>query len=841
MERRSCNRWCSAVPPNVPRATYRVQLHRNFTLDDAAGLVDYLAELGISHLYCSPYLQARPGSKHGYDIVDHRKISDELGGSQAHARLIEQLKQHEMGHILDLVPNHMTITERSNALWWDVLKNGPYSEYAGFFDIDWDPPEARLRRNILIPILGDHYGRVLEKREIQLEHDGGEVVIRYYEHVLPVAPGSIEYAIGEGATTEEAIRRVNEDIDALHSLLELQHYRLAFWKTAGKELNYRRFFAINDLAALRMDNGVVFDHVHELVLDLVEQGRLEGLRIDHIDGLRYPTRYLRELRDRAPRAYIVVEKILEPTEELRRDWPIQGTTGYDFLNRVGALFVDADGLGSLTEFYEEFTGEIVDLEEQRRAKKMQMIETEFGGEVERLTDLFVTVCETHRQYRDYTRAELREALRETVAAFPVYRTYVDPKIGLTTDDTRYVQEALASARAQRPDLDGELFELLGQILLLNIEGPEAEALALRFQQTTGPVVAKGIEDTLFYTFNRLISLNDVGGDPGRFALSLEEFHQQSRRAQENWPLAMLASSTHDTKRAEDVRSRIGLLAEIPEQWAETVGRWARMNDKHKRNDLPDRNAEYLLYQTLVGAWPLGVRRATVFMQKVVREAKVHTSWIDREPTYEAAVHGFTERVVGDRDFQDDLERFMRSLVVPGYVTSLAQTLIKLTSPGVPDFYQGCEVWNLALVDPDNRRWVDYGSRRDLLRRVKTMDARQAWAERDSGAPKMFITHRSLGLRRERPDAFGPQADYVPLLASGSRADHLVAYRRGDDVIAIAPRLVLRLDNEWADTRLALPAGRWHDRLSDSTWSGIAAVADLLQDFPVALLVRQPSN
>ena len=631
-------------------------------------------------------------------------------------------------------------------------------------------------------------------------------------------------------------------MEALHALLELQYYRLAYWRTAGQELNFRRFFAINDLAALRIDHAEVFDRVHELVLRMVDDGRLQGLRIDHIDGLRYPTRYLSRLRARAPEAYTVVEKILEPAEELHDQWPIEGTTGYDFCNRVTALFVDPAGEQPMTDAYTRFVEEDIDLDAERRRTKMLMIDTEFGGEVERLTDLFVAVCERERWFRDYTRTELREALRATATAFPVYRTYVDPEFPTRDQDVRYVQEAIASARSTRTDLDGELFDLLHEILLLRVPGPEAEALAVRFQQTTGPVVAKGVEDTLFYRFNRLVSLNEVGGDPDRFGLTLDEFHEQNLLTQQRWPQTMLASSTHDTKRSEDVRCRIGLLSEIPEAWAAAVEQWSRMNFKHKRGGLPEANLEYLLYQTLVGAWPLGVRRATVFMQKACREAKVHTSWIDRNPTYEAAVHGFTERVVGDRDFQDVLEEFVRPLVRPGHITSLAQTLIKLTCPGVPDFYQGCEIWDLSLVDPDNRRRVDFPQRRELLDQIKRSDAAAALADWRGGAPKLFLIHRALSLRALRPEAFGRDGAYQPLLAGGRHADRVVAYLRGTDVIAVTPRLVMGLmgeaeNLEWANTALPLPPGNWTDRLSGNTHTGTVAMDAMLRDFPVALLER----
>ncbi|MFP5352546.1 MAG: malto-oligosyltrehalose synthase, partial [Actinomycetota bacterium] len=540
------------MSPEV-RATYRVQLHKGFTLDDAAAIVPYLARLGISHLYCSPYLQARSGSTHGYDVVDQSRVNAELGGQEAHDRLCATLAEHGMGHILDVVPNHMTVTDRANSWWWDVLKHGPDSRYAAYFDIDWDPPEQKLRRTILIPVLGDHYGRVLEAGDIRLESEGDELLVRYYEHVLPLAPGSL----GE-ASTDEA----NGDVDLLHEVLERQHYRLAFWRAAGQELNYRRFFSINDLAALRMDNPNVFDDVHRLVVSFVREGKLDGLRIDHIDGLRDPEGYLVQLRSWAPEAYIVVEKILEPGEELRREWPVEGTTGYDFLNLVNGLFVNPAAEDDFTSIYEEVIGDPLDVEQLRHDNKMLLMKTELAADIERLTELFATVCEEHRSFRDYTRHEMRTVLREVIACFPVYRTYVSAAGGRKTEtDIAYIREATGRAQGHLPHLEDNLLKFLADILLLEVKGEAAQELAMRFQQTTGPVMAKGVEDTTFYIYNRFVALNEVGGDPGRFGVSLDRFHDAMTSAQRNFPRAMLASSTHDTKRSEDVRARLALLSE----------------------------------------------------------------------------------------------------------------------------------------------------------------------------------------------------------------------------------------------------------------------------------------
>src|SRR5680860_1279092 len=627
-------------PPTSPRATYRVQLHAGFGFDDAAAIVPYLAKLGISHLYCSPYLQARAGSTHGYDVVDHARFNEELGGAEAHGRLLDALREHGMGQILDIVPNHMAINDSANAWWWDILKLGPHSLYASFFDIDWDPPEDKLRRKILVPILGDHYGRVLEAGEVQFGYAEGEPVARYFEHTLPLAPG----------TEPGDIDSVNRDVEAVHDVLEEQNYRLARWRVASEELNYRRFFAINDLAALRAENPEVFRQTHALILDLVERGELQGLRIDHIDGLRRPAEYLAKLRAAAPDVYIVVEKILEPDEALP-DWPVQGTTGYDFLNRLNGLFVDPAGAGALTSVYETFTGDVADLDDQRRTKKLALANSELASDLERLTDLLAEICERHRRYRDYTQRELRSALVETMAAFPVYRTYVNPasrSVGET--DRRVIEKAIETARSRREDLEVELFDLLRDVLLLRFDQPAENNLAMRFQQVTGAVMAKGVEDTLFYTYNRLTSLNEVGGDPGRFGVSPDEFHRANAAAQREWPVAMLATSTHDTKRSEDVRVRISLLSQLPDRWGSAVGRWSEMNMRHRTRDRPSRGDEYLLYQTLVGAWPLGVGRATDFMTKAAKEAKLHTSWIDPDEDYDAALRSFVEAALGDDAF-----------------------------------------------------------------------------------------------------------------------------------------------------------------------------------------------
>ncbi len=543
----------------------------------------------------------------------------------------------------------------------------------------------------------------------------------------------------------------------------------------------------------------------------------------------------------------MVEKILEPGELLRESWPVQGTTGYDFLNLAGGLFVDPMGKEPLTDLYTELAGESPAWEDLVREKKLLVLSELLASDVNRLAEVFLQVCESHRRFRDYTRFELRQAIREVVACFPVYRTYVRAEAGqVSAADERYVEEAIEAARARRPDLDPELLDFFRDLLLLRHRGDEAREaraaeteLVMRFQQLTGPAMAKGVEDTAFYNFHRLVSLNEVGGSPGVFGVSLEEFHRACAENQRRWPAAMLATSTHDTKRSEDVRARISLLSEIPDRWGETVRRWFERNEKHRRNGWPDRNAEYLLYQTLVGAWPLSVERAAAYMEKATREAKVHTAWTRVNAEYEEAVREFVQRLLEDRDFIADLEAFVAPLVEPARICSLAQTLLKIAAPGVPDFYQGSEIWDLSLVDPDNRRPVDYELRRRLLEDLKRgMTPEEILARMDEGLPKLWVIRQGLHLRRRRPELFGRQADYQPLRAAGPRADHAVAFARGGGVAVVVPRLVIRLGGNWDGTAVDLPPGRWRDELTgEEAAGGRRSVADLLARFPVALLSR----
>jgi len=894
----------AARTPVVPLSTYRVQLTPSFGFDDAAVIAGYLSDLGVSHLYSSPVLQAAPGSTHGYDVVDHSRVSAELGGEAGHARMCDALAAAGLGQVLDVVPNHMAVAGPENAWWWDVLENGPASVYAAYFDVDWDPPESKLRHTVLLPILGDHYGRVLEAGELRLVRRGGSFTVGYHGHIVPVAPRSLDRLLvsaAEGcdspelesvgvafgrlpiatATDRESVRvrhrdkevlrsrlaelcadqpalaaavdarveAMNHDWDALDALLDRQNYRLAYWRTAGREVDYRRFFDINTLVGVRVEDPHVFDDTHALVLEWLDKGIIDGLRIDHPDGLLDPEGYLRRLHDAGGGRWVVVEKILEPGERLPPSWPVAGTTGYDFLARVGGLFVDPGGREPILSLYAEVTGRSTDFEEVVLAKKHLALRDILAADLNRLTGLFVQVCERHRRYRDYTRHELHEALREVLACFPVYRTYVRPADGsVSDDDVAHVEAAAAAAAARRPEIEEELFAFLADLLLLRYRGVtapgipapvgEVEAeLVARFQQLSGPVMAKGVEDTAFYDHVPLVSLNEVGDFPGRWGTPVDEFHRACAEAALQWPGSMLATGTHDTKRSEDVRARLHLLSEIPDRWAEAIGRWRAMNDCHRTApDLPDSNAEYLLYQIAVGAWPLPAERAVAYMAKAAKEAKAHTSWIDPDPAYDEALRSFVEGVAGGDDFAGDLAAFVEPLVTPGRVTSLAQALVKLTAPGVPDTYQGTELWDLSLVDPDNRRPVDYGARRRLLRELPGLDAAAIWARADEGLPKLKVVREALHLRRRRPSAFGAEGSYTPLVASGAKAAHVVAFVRGQQVATVVPRLVLGLAGDWGGTTVDLPAGRWRSVLTGTDVDGgRVRLADLFAAFPVALL------
>jgi (1->4)-alpha-D-glucan 1-alpha-D-glucosylmutase len=879
------------VPTDI-RATYRVQLHKGFGFEEARQQVEYLEKLGVSHLYCSPVLQAAPGSTHGYDVVDHSQVNEELGGAEGYALLSAALRARGLGQLLDIVPNHMAIITPQNRWWWDVLENGPSSRYAAYFDVDWDPPEAKHRNTVLLPILEDQYGRVLEKSLIGVARQGGTFTIRYHDHEWPVAPRSVDSILAAAAETagsdelaflgdaqgrlaastatdvvairrrhrhkevlrrmverlcaerpgvaaaiDAEVQRVNADPAALHALLDRQNYRVAYWRSAAGDLGYRRFFDVNSLIGLRVETERVFFDTHHLVLGWLEEGIVDGVRIDHPDGLRDPAAYLHRLRSARPAAWVVVEKILEAGESLPENWPVEGTTGYDFMARASTLFVDPQGEPALTALYAELTGEPTVYAEVLRVQKHRVLRDVLGSDVNRLTALLAEICEEHRNFRDYTRHDLHEVLRELIACFPVYRTYVTAEAeGASAQDEKYVGEAIAEVRRRRPEFDGRLLDFLAELLLRRVPGEQETEFVLRFQQTTSPAMAKGAEDTTFYVYNRLVSLNEVGGDPGRFGLSVADFHEASRAAQWKWPRGLLATSTHDSKRGEDVRARINLLSEIPEAWADVARGWFERNRRHWGAETPDLNTEYLFYQTLVGTWPIETPRIKAYMEKAAREAKSRTSWTSPDAAYESLLQAFVDGVMSDEAFRREMDAFVSTLLEPGRTSSLAQVLLKMTSSGVPDLYQGTELWDSSLVDPDNRRPVDFALRQRLLGEMEGLSVESVMARTDEGLPKLWLITRALRLRRARPRAFGPQGEYVPLATSGAAADHVVAFSRGGEVVTVVPRLQLRLRGDWADTRLTLPDGVWRHELTGEDFPGGAtAPGPLFARFPVALL------
>lgn len=881
--------------PLEPVATYRLQLRPEFDFDRAVDVVPYLAELGVSHVYASSYLQAASGSAHGYDVVDPTRVNAELGGDAARRRLGAALEGANMGQLLDVVPNHMAIVANQNPWWWDVLENGPSSRFAMYFDVDWEASEERWPNKVLLPVLQNHYGRVLEALELQLKHADGVFTLHYAEQSFPLDPstlGELLAAASQAAGSEllgfiaescarlprptvtdrqlverrhrdrdvilqllgrvcrdepaaaiaidTEVARLNADPDALDRLIDRQNYRLALWRTAGRDLGYRRFFDINSLAGLRVEEEEVFHATHALPIAWTREASVHGLRIDHVDGLRDPAQYFQRLRQACPDAWIVAEKILKRGEVLPADWQVAGTTGYDFLNLVGGLFVDPRGEVPLTRLLQECTGEAGDFAAIVYESKRLVLKELLGSELNRLVSLFVDICEQHRRHRDYTHHELYQALLETATCFPVYRSYVRAADGSMSEaDIRYVSEAIAQAQSHRPEQDPELFQFLQELLLLRRAGALEGELAMRFQQLTGPAMAKGVEDTAYYRYHRLVSLNEVGGDPCRFGVSVAEFHQACLRTQARHPRTLLASSTHDTKRGEDARARLMLLSEIPERWAQTVKRWMQLNRRHRRDDLPDRNCEYLFYQTLVGAWPIDTRRMSAYMEKAVREAKTHTSWTEPQPAYEAAVRGFVTAALDDEEFRADLEGFVRPLVAPGRINSLAQTLLKLTAPGVPDIYQGAELWDLRLVDPDNRGPVDFARRAAMLNELAGLTVEQIVARSDEGLPKLWVIRQALHLRRGHPQLFGSDGNYRPADVCGTKAAHALAYFLGQDVAVVVPRLVLGLSGDWGDASFELPPGRWRNVLTgDRLEGGRTKIASILERFAVGLLCRE---
>jgi (1->4)-alpha-D-glucan 1-alpha-D-glucosylmutase len=845
MEERSPARRALREPASPPAATYRLQFSRAFRFGDAEALVPYLARLGISHVYASPFLKARPGSAHGYDVVDPRRINPEIGSEAGLNRLLKKLKAHGMGMLLDVVPNHMGVLHADNPWWQDVLEKGRASRYAKFFDIDWSPGR------VLLPVLGSHYGEALEKGEIRLVRERGAWRIAYHEHRFPLRKNSLKGKV--------------KDSLALHRLLEQQHYRLAYWRVASDEINYRRFFEIADLAAVCVEDEEVFENVHALLAKLARRPGIDGVRVDHPDGLADPRRYLERLAalfERTP--WVLVEKILADHEALPQDWSAHGTTGYRFANLLTGLFVDAAAETRFDRVYRRFTGEQGSFEEIARRSRILIMGTTLAAELDLLAGRLAKIADGNRHTQDYTKTGLRKALIEIAARFPVYRTYVTAR-GVSETDRRYIGWAVRAARRASRIADPGVFDFVQDVLTLDAAPPAGErrrsmlAFAMRFQQFTAPVVAKGDEDTAFYRYNRLIALNEVGGSPRRFGLSLKAFHAASEDRARRWPYTMLGTSTHDTKRSEDSRARLGVLSEATSAWALALRRWSLLN-RSRRSEVdgvpaPSRGDEYHFYQALVAIWPGGSpaelrERLKAYMLKAVREAKQHSSWINPDSEYEAALERFVAESLQNDLFLKDLKEVMPRLVRLGMLTGLSQALLKVASPGVPDYYQGSELWDFSLVDPDNRRSIDFELRRKLLARDES--AAGLLRNLSDGQAKLHVIRRGLQVRRQFPQLFRG-ARYTPLYADGGMEERVCAFslRDGKDaVIAVAPRLFASLVKDdhpfptgegiWRESRLVLPEGDFTDVLTgrDIT-GGPRPMAELLAEFPVALLASRP--
>lgn len=957
---------------SIPRATYRLQLNRDFTFVQATVIVPYLAALGISHCYISPCLKARPGSMHGYDIVDHNSLNPEIGSPEEFDRFVTALHEHGMGLILDIVPNHMGVMGSDNVWWLDVLENGESSIYACFFDIDWHPLKEELHRKVLVPILHDHYGTVLENGELKVAFypERGEFDVCYRNHRFPVDPREYPRILqtcadssaaqpGEqnpdllefqslitafshlparhesgsdrivernrdkeihkrrladlyarspeiAACVSAAVESINgtpadsSSFEQLHELIKAQTFRLANWRVASDDINYRRFFDTNDLAGICMENENVFEATHRLVLSLVADGKVDGLRVDHPDGLYDPAQYFECLNRSIAQAtntfepaanetrYVVIEKILTGSEQLPREWPVCGTTGYDFANLVNGLFVDPAAAKRFERIYRNFVGDESSFDDLAYRCRKLIVRVALASELNVLANQLSKIALSKRRTCDFTLNSLRDALMEVVANFPVYRTYVTSS-GILERDAQYIRRAIASAKRRSPATDTSVFNFISEVLLTRItEGQDAAYrnavihFVMKFQQFTSPVMAKGMEDTAFYRYNRLVSLNDVGSDLHRFGITTAEFHMANQERLRDWPHTMLATSTHDSKRSEDVRARINVLSEIPALWRLRIRDWRRFNRSHRTvvNDkpAPSPNDEYLLYQTLVGAWPskplieekdwkIFRERIENYMLKAIREAKRSTSWINQNTEYEEAVLAFVRALLNPsakNRFLDDFTPFQRRVARIGLWNSITQTLLKLTCPGVPDIYQGNDLWDFSLVDPDNRRPVDYSRRQQVFgsicRRGNPLDASlaaQLLEAPEDGRLKLYVIWKTLCLRKLKPDVF-QLGEYVPLAVQGAKEKHVVAFIRKHEktsLLVIVPRLIAGLLNEtdmqpigtgiWQDTQIVLPScarpktyrnaftGRILDMVRADARATIG-ISDVLADFPVGL-------
>ena len=888
------------MSPPARRATYRLQFRPGFGFTDAAAVAGYLADLGVSHLYASPCFQAAPGSTHGYDVVDPTRVSDELGGPGGHAVMLAALREAGLALLLDIVPNHMSTAGRANPWWWETLRDGPSSPDAIIFDIAWEPPAGGGPPQVLLPVLSDHLGRLLEDGELKLLRDGEDIVVAWHEHRAPLCITSVaeiadsvaarrslaplaDWAAqvaelppdGEprhqgrrqllrnflelcahpevGVALDEELEAIAADPARFDALLLQQHFRLARWQIGVDQINYRRFFDITTLVAVRVELADVFALTHQLAVGMVDAGDADGLRIDHIDGLRHPHRYARLLRAAVGEAaWLPVEKILEGEEQLP-DWPVSGTTGYDFAALVNGLLVAPEGLNALRLLWRDISGDEHDYAQTAAACKQLILETTLVADLDRLTGLAASVCAAYPAHRDHSAAELGGALRALISELPVYRTYVDPEDSSTPSaaDVAAVETALRRAR-EHASVDAGLLDFLCDLWLRRAGGElhssetagadvaEVELIA-RLQQLCAAATAKGGEDTAHYRHLALVSLNEVGDSPQDGVTRIARFHAANRERLQRWPESMLATSTHDAKRSEDVRCRIDLLSEIPDDWRETVMMWTAHNARHRRGSALDVAAEYLLYQTLVGIHPIETDRLCAYMEKATREAKRQTSWLEPDPAYDQTLRDFVTAVNDDQQFRALLDAFVMPLLPWARINSLAMTLLKLCSPGIPDIYQGCELWDESLVDPDNRRPVDFELRTTLLEESRALSPHRAWRERrETGLPKLLLIDRVLQLRARRPEIF--TGDYLPLGATGPAADHLVAFARGAgaDVVVAVPRCLMSIGGRWETTALPLAAGAAYRNIFDDRGElhrDSLLGTDLFANFPVALLVR----
>lgn len=838
-----------------PISTYRLQLHAGFRFTDAEKCLAYLSALGVSDVYSSPILHAEKGSSHGYNVVDPQHLNPELGSDQDFIALTDAMKSRELGHVFDMVPNHMGIAPEQNAWWADVLEHGEGSRYAPFFDIDWAPRKKSLHHRILLPILGDQYGIVLERGELRIVSEGDRLRLAYYDTRLPLAPESVS----EGLDEPHALRALNGTVgdaasfDALDALLNRQHYRLAYWRVATEQINYRRFFDVNQLAAIRVEEPQVFDAVHSLLLRLVREGRVTGIRLDHTDGLFYPAQYLEALRERAGDVYVVAEKILEPGEALPR-WPLQGTTGYDFIRYCSGLFQDPAGEAPLTRIYEKFVGSSERFTDIVHRAKQTIMRTSLASEITMLAQMLERLAESDRRSRDFTLMTLRHAIVETMAAFPVYRTYVRPDGGREADDDAQIIQATALAERRNPQSDATVFGFVRDVLMLRTPSAAHVEFAMKFQQVSSPVMAKSVEDTAFFLYTRWVAHNEVGCDPSLWGVSEENFHTHNKKQRAQWPETMLASSTHDTKRGEDVRARLSVLTSAASEWATWVDKLSTLAAPYRTEIqgafAPSRIDEYHFYQCVLGAFAWNddadslSERLVAYMSKASKEAKADTSWLQPNAAYDGALERFVQGTLGDETFFSLLTQMRAHIAKAAAVNALSQVALKMISPGVVDTYQGSELWNFSLVDPDNRRPVDYAAREALLARVSTARdrlalSRELLAAHEDGGVKLLLTWVCLHHRRRAPELFR-SGEYEALRAP----EDVVAVVRmlgAERAICIAPRLAYRragrdwpLAKIWKDESVLLPEGEYINLLTgEAVDGGEQLLSVVLRDLPVA--------